>query len=101
MFSTWKQRIIILIYVFIILSIPVGAYLASQQQTLQSQANEEVDRKIEGPKLTDSTTTTPTKTKAQEEIKNLLTPSPTPDSGSLASPEPSPTTATTFGPTLN
>ena len=91
MFSTWKQRALLGLYVFLILSVPVGAYLASQQQSVKSKANEEVNRKIEGPKLTD-TSNTPT-TSAQQEIKNLLSASPTPT--------PSTATATTFGPTLD
>ncbi|MDO8618912.1 MAG: hypothetical protein Q7R49_03100 [Candidatus Daviesbacteria bacterium] len=91
MFSTWKLKATLGIYVFLVISIPIGAYLASQQQTVKSRANE-VSNKIEG-----SVGPTIATTSAQQEIKNLLasgsaTPSPTPS--------PSATVIVSYGPTL-
>lgn len=101
MFRTTKEKIILAIYVFLVISIPIGAYLASQQTNTKSRASEDTNRKIEG-NLTGSTTTP-----AQQELKNLLastpgttsttptsTPTSTPDSGGV-------TIATGFGPTLS
>lgn len=97
MFRTAKEKIILAIYVFLVISIPIGAYLTSQQTNVKSQAAEDTSRKIEG-NLTGSTTTS-----AQQELKNLLsasgttyasTPSPTPGSGDI-------TIATGFGATLS
>ena len=40
MFSTFKQRILLGVYIFIILSIPIASYLVSQNQTVKSRASE-------------------------------------------------------------
>src|SRR3989344_1245748 len=92
MFSTLKVRIIIGIYVFLILSIPVGAYLASQQQTIQGEAKEEKKSKIVP---TSSPQSGAKKIQALAE-KKVLSESPKPSSGSDDV-----TIATSFGPTLS
>lgn len=87
MFSTFKQRLLLGVYIFLVLSIPAGAYLASQSQTTKSSASE---------------------SKIKESIVKV-TPkpisSPPPATQAKSSPTPSPTTSTTiatsFGPTLS
>lgn len=92
MFKTAKQKMLLGIYVFLVLSIPIGAYLASQEQTTKGRAaSEQTSRKIEG--ALNSTNQT---TSAQQEIKNLLA-----SSSAIPSPTPTPTTAVSFGPTLS
>lgn len=103
MFSTFKQRLLLGIYIFIILSIPIGAYLASQNQTYKSSATE---NKIK-PKKTSSLPEA-TKSASTSAIKELLSltesnpsdPSNSSDSSS-ASESSSPTIANSFGPTLS
>ena len=92
MFSTLKQRILLGVYIFIVLSIPVGAYLASQSQTTKSSASEGKKNIIV--KATPLPTTSPAKEILSQSEANLeASPSPTP--------EPSTSTiATSLGPTL-
>ncbi len=87
MFSTLKSRLLLGVYIFIILSIPVGAFLASQNQTIKSSASGPVTKPI-APK--------PTTPPAREFLSasSSLTPTPSPDSSP-------PTVATSFGPTLS
>lgn len=98
MFSTFKSRIVLGVYIFLILSIPVGAYLASQNQTIKSSASE---TKLTSP-IT-KTTPPPTTTKSARDLFDLTkvkSPSPTP--ATQSTPEPStPTIANAFGPTLS
>lgn len=100
MFSTFKQRLLLGIYIFIIISIPMGAYLASQTQIFKSRASE--------PKKTSLTTKAPPLSgtsgaqslldNAQSDIANLQSKKPTP----TPSPAPSsPEIAASFGPTLS
>ncbi len=96
MFSTFKQRLLLGLYIFIILSIPVGAYLASETKNLKSSASE-------GSALNAKATPRPTLSPKKELLKNsetkALLSSPSPSS--QPTPEPSsPTIATSFGPTL-
>lgn len=97
MFSTFKLRLILGIYIFIILSIPVGAYLASQTQTIKSKASETSNTPIV--KNTPRPTTSAAKQllgTSESTLLNNPNPSPSP------APEPSsPTIATSFGPTLS
>lgn len=96
MFSTFKQRLLLGMFIFIILSIPVGAYLVSQSQIYSSKASE--------PKLTKLTKSIPTPSASPvSSAKQLLSisesnlsssPTPTPSSSS-------PSIATSFGPTLS
>lgn len=86
MFSTFKQRLVLGIYVFLILSIPIGAYLASQHQTVKSSASENKP----------APSASPAKSAGSSSIKDLL------GTFSNSSPEPtSPIVATSFGPTLS
>ncbi len=96
MFSTFKQRLLLAVYIFVILSIPVGAYLASQTKNVNSKA-------AEGSALSAKATPRPTLSPAKELLKTsetkaaLSTPSPSSQPTQETS---SPTIATSFGPTL-
>ena len=95
MFSSLKQRLLLGVYLFVLLSIPIGAYLASQNQVIKSRASEQ--------KPTKPPIQTPAKT-ITNPAKELLTATES-DSGQEASdaanPEDSsPTIASAFGPTL-
>ncbi|MCL4365876.1 dockerin type I repeat-containing protein [Patescibacteria group bacterium] len=96
MFSTFKQRLLLGIYIFILLSIPVGAYLASEYQTIQSRAN---NQKTTKPivKVTPKPATSPAKTllSASEQTAGSSANTDSPSSSS------SPTIATSYGPTLS
>lgn len=97
MFSTFKQRLMLGVYIFLILSIPVGAYLASQYQTIKSSAKETK------PQLpTVKTTPLPAGRSTTSPAQDLLSASQTnlPKTVSTPSPQPS-TVATSFGPTLS
>lgn len=85
MFSALSLKIKILlgIYIFIIISIPVGAYLASQETTYKSKASE--------PKPTPATKSSPKPTIKPAEKPAVASPSPEPESK----------VATSFGPTLS
>lgn len=96
MFTTFTQRLLLGIYIFILLSIPVGAYLVSQNQTIKGSAQEPKAVKKLVP-VTPKPATSPAKELlSSSEAKSTLQPQPTP------SPSPSsPTIATSFGPTLS
>ncbi len=97
MFTSLKQRIIIGVYVFLVLSIPVGAFLASKEQNVTSKAAG-IDQPT--PTLSPSKTATASaKTQLLEQsLKEStaisVTPVPTLD-------ESLPTTANSFGPTMS
>lgn len=94
MFSTFKSRLLLGIYVFIILSIPIGAYLASQNQTIKSTAQEV---KSKPPIVKASPSSTSSAKQLLGDVRNNL-----PDETLPSSPSPSsPTIATSFGPTLS
>lgn len=98
MFSTFKQRLLLGIYIFIILSIPVGAYLASESKTFKSSASEDTNTQLI--KNTPKPTTSPARELLSVSESNLLSnPSPSPDSTSDETL--SPTIADSFGPTLS
>lgn len=91
MFSTFKQRLVLGVYIFVLLTIPAGAYLASQSQTYKSRASEPTSSPRPVVQVPPKSTTSP----AKELLKTSSSPSP--------SPSPSPTSsiiATSFGPTL-
>lgn len=96
MFSTWKQRALLGVYIFLILSIPIGAYLVSQQTQTKSKASEEakIQTPITGKQGTQSAS-------ARDQIRDLLLSSPSASASPSASPASTPTTALTFGPTMN
>lgn len=94
MFHTLKQRLLLGVYVFLLLSIPVGAYLASQNQTYKSSAKES---------KTNKTITEITPKPGGSPAKQLLD-SSTPASDSNpeeSSSSASPTIASAYGPTLS
>ena len=94
MFSTLKQKLLLGIYIFILLSIPVGAYFAAESRTvIKSSA---ADKK---PQTLAPVTPKPLPS-AKSPLLNLIE---APDlTEPAASPEPSsPTIATTYGPTLS
>ncbi|MBI2039876.1 hypothetical protein HYT18_02280 [Candidatus Microgenomates bacterium] len=92
MFSSLKVRILVGVYIFLILSIPIGAYLASQQQTIKGQASQE--KKTAKPVPTASPSSTKQLQEAAKKKVTSQSPSPSP------TPEPTTTVATSFGPTL-
>lgn len=103
MFSTLKLRLLLGLYVFLVLSIPVGSYLVSQQRTVvKSSASEEKSKPSIKPSVKPKTSPAAAKATSSEQLLNLLesqTPSPSPSSSTSESD--SPTIATSFGPTLS
>lgn len=101
MFSTFKQRVLLITYIIVILSIPLGTYLISQYQTIQSRAEElkpttqPVVRITPVPESVSSGDLT-NLSKSDSTLEDLLkiTPTPSPEATS-------PTIATSFGPTLS
>lgn len=96
MFLSLKQRLLIGVYIFIIVSIPIGAYLAQEAKVFKSSANE--NKPVS--KSTPKSTLSPAQSLLKDAENKLLSSSPTPVS------KPSPdssttTTATSFGPTLS
>lgn len=81
MFSSTKAKLLVGLYIFLILSIPLGAYLASQTQIFKSKASE--------PGRTNLTTKPPS---LSGPAATEPTPSPTPSSPEIAA---------SFGPTLS
>lgn len=99
MFSGLKQRLLLGLYVFLILSIPVGAYLASKQQNISSQASDSTQAEPgtnPAPKAATASAKLQLLTDSLEKSKDLA-PSPTP----IPSDTSSPTIASSFGPTLS
>ena len=97
MFLTFTQKLFLGIYVFLLLTIPVGSYLVSQYQTIQSSAKEQKSTKPIV-KVTPKPTTSP----SQELLSASLTGISQSDSALPASsPTVSPTIATSYGPTLS
>lgn len=92
MFSTFKQRLLLGLFILLILSIPVGAYLASQNQTVKSTASEP---KQKLPVSSIKPTTSPAKELLSTSQKNL------PSADPSAKPSPSSSVTTSFGPTLS
>ncbi|MBI2085977.1 hypothetical protein HYT74_01405 [Candidatus Daviesbacteria bacterium] len=98
MFSTFKQKLLLGVYVFILVSIPVGAFLASQYRTtVKSSAFEQ--------KGTKPTLQIPPKPSTSP-AKQLLNASQQAAAGIAATATPSPepsslTIATSYGPTLS
>lgn len=102
MFSTFKQKLILGVFIFVLLSIPVGAYLATQTQTFKSKASEQASP---APTLQvpPKPSISPAKQLLDSAVEETLSeeaadssPSPSPSS-SPSSPE----IATSYGPTLS
>lgn len=97
MFSTFKQRLLLGIYIFIVLSIPVGAYLVAEYQTtIKSSASEQKKTKLPL-QVPPKTTTSPAK-ELLDTTDLLASPEPSTSDTPTSS---SPTIATAFGPTLS
>lgn len=86
MFASWKLKIALGIYILLILSIPVGTYLVSQNQNPKLEAKEEKKPITKLPEITSVPTSTPKK-----DVTNSKS----------ADEEKTTTPASTFGPTLN
>lgn len=96
MFSTLTQKLLLGLYIFILLSIPIGAYLVSQDQTIKGSAQEpKTVKKLA--LVTPKPATSPAKELlSSSEAKSVLEPTATPSPSSSL-----PTVATSFGPTLS
>ncbi len=96
MFDSLKIRLLLGLYIFLIISIPIGAYLASQVQNTKGKAEETKTITREVPK-------TATSSAGAREILNASESNIDDLSASLdSSPDSeSPTVATSFGPTLS
>lgn len=97
MFSTWKTRAALIIYVLLILSIPVGAYLATQQQIFKSSAKESIQQKSAETK---PPITSPPPSDAPKELTDLAQELKQLDASPSPSPEPASGVSVSFGPTL-
>jgi len=93
MFSSLKTKLLLGVYVFLLLSIPVGAFLVSQTQNPNTSAKQPA----KSPKASLLPLKNDSKLSPVDEIKQLTSPD---DSGST-NPDASGSGATTFGPTLN
>lgn len=98
MFSTLTQKLLVGVYIFILLSIPIGTYLASQYQSIESKAKEQKPPRPIA-KITPKPSTSAAKqllTSSESNLNADLLASPSPEPSSS-----SPTIATSFGPTLS
>jgi len=97
MFSTFTQKLLLGVYIFLVLSIPAGSYLASQSQTTKSSASQSPKEPIVKNTLKPATPS----------AKNLISQTNPPATQPKSSPAPTPssptstTIATSFGPTLS
>ncbi len=99
MFSTLKQRLLLGAYIFLLLSIPIGSFLVSKQQTITSKAQTQSSKSnpvlTPTPKKPGSEAINQILSVSESNLKNLqVSPSPAAESSS-------PTIATSFGPTLS
>jgi hypothetical protein len=85
MFHTLRHRLLLGVYIFLLLSIPIGAYLASQSQNPNASAKT--------PSRTVTTTAPSPTTAGLKTLISELTPSPTPSS--------TPATSENFGPIMD
>lgn len=102
MFSTLTQKLLLGVYIFILLSIPIAAYLVSQSQTTKSSASEQGPKTLapvtpknatsSARQLLDFSQLAANSKKASDSAIAGATPAPVPSS---------PTIATSFGPTLS
>ena len=99
MFSTFKTRLLLGVYTFIILSIPIGAYLASEAKIFSSKASEDTPLSL---KTTPKPTLSPAKKLLEAAESKLLSESSSSAASQNQASEPaSPTIANSFGPTLS
>lgn len=91
MFNTLKQRLFLSVYITLILSIPIGAYIISQDSEKKPSYQ---DKLILKQTITQGPISSPP-TKSVQGVSKTLAEEPIPTA------EPSPAVATLFGPTLN
>lgn len=102
MFSTFKSRLLLGVYIFLILSIPIGSYLASEPQIFKSKASESTTKNTLTDKIASrSATTSASKSLLEDSKASVLDNSTTDTSSSDTTAESLPTVATSFGPTLS
>lgn len=97
MFTTFKQKLLLGVFIFVILSIPVASYLVSEyKNTTKGTQDKKTTQKA--PKVTPKSSLSPAKQLLDLAKDNKESSSPTPS----PSPTPSsPTIATAYGPTLS
>lgn len=94
MFSTLQQKLILAVYIFLILAIPLGSYLVSELRSTKSQASQPAPEK----KLSKSTESTQSaQSKLIEDIKNLQEDLEEQEEPLI----PTPAASVSFGPTLD
>lgn len=93
MFTTLAQKILLGLYVFLILSIPIGAYVASSNQSQNTKTSASLDKPITNP-IPSLAPAEQLKQLSEKKALGSLTPTPTPEEEELS-------TATSFGPTMN
>lgn len=99
MFFTFKQKLLLGIYIFILLSIPVGAYLASEYQNTSGNAKAQKGTTIPSVQVPPKPSNSPAKEllNASEGIAGAGSVAPS----SPADSDSGPTLADTYGPTLS
>lgn len=99
MFSTFKQKLLLGVYTFVLLTIPVGSYLVSQYQTIRSSAQEKKNI-LPAVKVAPKPATSAVKELLSSSQQAALSQSSSvPPSATPAAT--SPTIATSYGPTLS
>ena len=93
MFTTLTQKILLGLYLFLILSIPVGAYVVSSSKSQDTKTSASQDGPITKP-LPSLAPAEQLKQLSEKRATASTTPTPT-------EPEPTISTATSFGPTIN
>lgn len=93
MFETWQQKAALAVFIFLLLTIPIGSYLLSQRQTFRSRASE-------GPKIATGSATPLEEATASSLISPLDQIKQLTNALKEASASPTPVTAFSFGPTL-
>ena len=91
MFETVQQKIALGVFIFLLVSIPIGSYVLSQKQTFRSRASE-------GPKIATDSASPLQEASPSSELSAIDKIKPLTDS--LKDPSPTPVTAISFGPTL-
>lgn len=92
MFETLKQKIALAVFIILLISIPIGSYLLSQQQTIKTRASEGKKTATKSASLLESTASS--SLSPLDEISDLV------KALEEAETTPTPVTATSFGPTL-
>lgn len=96
MFSSLKSRLLLGLYVFILLSIPLGSFAISQQRSISSSASEKKSSII----TKTATSSGKLKNSAASDLLGLLESDSTISSSDITD-SGSPTIATSFGPTMS